>query len=296
MRSDEAINDRAVEKHDQAREADEQEPEQGIVLDLPEAAYHAHPSLSSTGARRILDSPARFRWEQQHPVVKDAFDVGKAVHAEVLGVGARLVVVDADSWRTKAAKEARDEARAAGQVPILSGDVEDIRAMAAAVLAHPVARSLFERPGAAEVSLFGIDEPTGTALRARFDFLPDPVPGVRTIAVDLKTTRSADPRKFGRSVAEFGYHQQEAWYRDLLGQVRGDDAAFVFVAVENTAPWLVSVCELTADAVAVGRSRNRVAVDLYASCAAADDWPGYGMDIFPIDLPAWAVYEAETVL
>src|SRR5690606_33998548 len=90
-----------------------------VVLDMPESEYHAHPSLSSTGAKLLLDSPAAFDWviRQGHREEKAAFDTGSAVHAEVLGVGYGVEELDFDSWRSKAAREAQDEARAAGLIP-----------------------------------------------------------------------------------------------------------------------------------------------------------------------------------
>ena len=61
---------------------------QGIVHNVPEADYHSHPALSSTQARQILDSPAKYDYAKTHPQPhKDAFDLGTAVHTKVLGTG-----------------------------------------------------------------------------------------------------------------------------------------------------------------------------------------------------------------
>jgi len=67
----------------------------------------------------------------------------------------------------------------------------------------------------------------------------------RPIIVDYKTAASANPRRFAKSVAEYGYHQQAAWYIDGLEQITGAaDAAFLFVVQQKDPPWLVSVCQL----------------------------------------------------
>jgi len=69
----------------------------GIVLDLPESQYHSRPELSSTEARRLLDSPAKFKWAQTHPQAPKAeFDLGHAVHEKVLGVGGGIAVIPDD--------------------------------------------------------------------------------------------------------------------------------------------------------------------------------------------------------
>ena len=68
------------------------------VYTLPADEYHADPvkggSLSSSGARKILECPARFRWERDHPPVPtDAFNFGHAAHKLVLGAGPDVEVV-----------------------------------------------------------------------------------------------------------------------------------------------------------------------------------------------------------
>jgi hypothetical protein len=40
----------------------------GLVYGLDELEYHALPGLSSTGAKRILKSPAHYQWETAHRV------------------------------------------------------------------------------------------------------------------------------------------------------------------------------------------------------------------------------------
>ena len=85
------------------------------VYDIPEGAYHADPvpggSLSRSGAKLLLQSPAKFDWRRTHGVKpKRAWDIGTAAHTEVLGTGAEMVVpVDAsgvpyEAWTTKDAK------------------------------------------------------------------------------------------------------------------------------------------------------------------------------------------------
>jgi len=259
-----------------------------ILRGLPNADYHARPELSSTGARTILKSPARFDWERKHPVFKDVYDFGSAAHAIVLGDESQIIVeVAADDWRTKAAREAKDEARAAGRIPLLAKDAVVVREMAAALGAHPVASALLTRPGESEVSVIWDDR------RARFDRLPEVTPGRRPIATDYKTANDASEAAFTKSVADYGYHQQDDWYTDALRAMGLDDAVFVFVVQEKTAPYLVNVIQLDDEARRIGRERNARAIDLWQQCRATDTWPGYGDDVKTIGLPRWAVIQHE---
>lgn len=262
------------------------------IYDLPESAYHADPvpggSMSSTVARRILaTTPAQVEWDRTHPTHSDAFDLGSAVHALVLGAGAALVEVQADSWRTAAAKTARDAARAAGQTPLLSADLDRARAMAAAVAVHPVAGPLLGGDYLAERTIIWADPDRGIWRRAMLDALL--LDGPRPLVVDLKTTSGGlDDASIAKSVADYGYHQQASWYLDAAESLGLVDAAFLFVFVQKAAPHLVRVVELDTDALAEGARANAAAMDLWAECRATGTWPGHDPAPALVSLPAWA--------
>lgn len=268
----------------------------GIVHGMSDATYHSRPELSSTEARLLLQSPAKYRWRKDNPPLIDdspKFDIGKAVHAKVLGQGAEVVVVDADDWRTKAAREARENARALGKAPLLTREFEAVNAMAESVLAHPTARALLTQPGDTEVSVFA--DVDGVPVRARFDFLPDRS-DKRTVAVDLKTCMDASKRGFESSVAKYEYAVQRAWYVDAYETVTGEhDTEMIFVAVEKTAPYLVAVYQLPVTWAERGHEMSIKARKSWAECTAAGEWPGYPEQVQVLDEPLWHVYATEEV-
>jgi len=271
------------------------------VYNLTSEEYHADPvperlggSLSASGSKKLLppNCPAVFDYQRHHGQPhKAVFDFGHAAHALVLGIGAEIVAVDATDWRTKAAKEAKEAAYAEGKVPLLAEDVEHVEAMAAAIRAHPIAAALLNpENGKPEQALFRQDEQEGVWLRSMLDWLPDSGDG-RMIVPDYKTAISASPAEFAKAVANYRYHMQDAFYRDMVvGLGLADDVAFVFVVQEKTAPYLVTVVELDSEAVRIGRELNREAIDLYAECQSSGVWPGYSEEVELIALPAWATY------
>lgn len=271
----------------------------GIIAGLDEAEYHAHPALSSTGARLLLDSPARFRYRQTHPEApRTEFDIGSAAHAKVLGVGAPIVAIPDEllasngAISTVAAKAFVAEARAQGQIALKAAVVANVNAMSEAVLAQPTARAFIERAGIAEASVFATDPATGVQLRARFDFLPQQSKH-QTVTVDLKSTaKAASPAQFARTVADHGYEVQEGHYLDTYGLVTGDtDAAMVFVAVEKTPPYLVSVNQLNLEFREMGRVKARKAREIFRECTDTDTWPGYDIGVQIIQPPMYSVYD-----
>lgn len=267
----------------------------GVFTGLTDVTYHAdRASLSSSGARKLLppSCPAIFRAEQEEP--RPQFDFGHAAHKLVLGVGQEIVSIDADDWRTKAAKDERDLAHTQGKIPLLRRDVNMAKLMAKRVLRHPQAAGLLSE-GDAEVSGYWHDPQTGIRLRYRADWLH---PGRdRIIAVDYKTSASAHPGYFGKASADYGYHMQAAWYLDGLAATGvSDNAAFLFIVQAKTPPYPVSVIELSPDDIERGRRLNRKAVDIFAECVANDHWPDYGHGIHFVSQPSWAVYQQESIL
>ncbi|WP_431870890.1 PD-(D/E)XK nuclease-like domain-containing protein [Nocardiopsis eucommiae] len=270
----------------------------GIYADMPEAVYHADPvpggSLSSSGARKLLapSCPALFKYDQDHKQPhKKAFDLGRAAHEEVLGVGSGIEVVDVPDFRTKAAREQRDAVYAEGKTPLLPAEYRQVQEMAAAVKAHPIASHIFKPgEGLAEQSMFWRDPSSGVVCRARMDWLPTPRKGKRLIVADLKSARSVAPHDLAKSIHEYGLHQQDDFYRRGCRELGiGDEkTSFVFVFVAKTPPYLVTVVELDHEARRIGKERNDRALKVYARCRETGVWPGFSDDITMLSLPVWA--------
>lgn len=270
--------------------------EPGLYESLSDVDYRACTDwLSVSGAKRLLppSCPAKFRAALGVEEHRPQFDLGKAFHAKVLGDGAEVVIVDADSWRPAEARAQRDAAYAVGKVPLLVGDAVTVDAMAASVLAHDVAPQLF-LGGAAEVSAFWVDDKTGVKCKARFDYLPEPRSGRRLIVPDLKSAVSADPAEFSRAAARYGYLLQQVHYSNSLRHLGvSADPAFVFVVVEKETPYLVNVGQFAhPDDVRLSGAALDKALRLYRDCLAADHWPGW-TGITDLELPTWHRYDLE---
>jgi hypothetical protein len=278
-------------------EAGAQAPVAGPVIrdDLTAEAYHAdRTSISSSGLRALLapGCPAQFKYDRDNPKPpKREFDLGHAAHKLVLGIGEELEPLDFDNYLTKAAKTARDEARAAGAVPLLTHEWEQVQAMAAAIRQHPVAGPLFTPGGGvAERSIFWTDPRTGARCRCRPDWLPHRGDG-RLVVVDYKTARAVDPEAIQRAVYERGYHAQAAFYLDGVKAASlhgGQEPAFVFAFQSKTPPYLVHLVELDYPALVLGAARNERALRIFADCERSGVWPGFNDRITYLPLPPWA--------
>lgn len=261
---------------------------------MPDHEYHSRSELSSTGARLLLESPAKFKYRQDHPQPgKRDYDIGHAAHAKVLGVGSELVgypdehLTPSGNVSTKAATLAWAEGqRNAGLVPVSPGDIARVDAMAESILAHPIARDLLESEGERELSVFAdID---GVPVRARLDALTNGV------GIDLKTTRKrADAEGFARDASDLGYHVQAAWYRNAMAAVGSPLSRFLFIVVEKEPPYLVGVNELDIIFEQMGDAAAAEARRRYRHGIETGEWPGYSNEIELAAPPAWMAMLSE---
>lgn len=248
------------------------------------ADYHADPAISASHLKAVMQSPyhywARFLDPHRLPVEPTAaMKLGSLVHCAVLEPDELLQRYGICGPRnTKAGKEQAATMAADGIEAVSESDMALALSMAASVRVHPAAAALLAH-GKAEQSFWWDDLPTGLRCKCR----PDWYQG-NTI-VDLKTCQDASPAAFARGVATFAYHVQAAHY---LTGLHGAER-FVFIAVEKTAPYAVAVYELDHAAMALGRTMRNNALEVIATCKAANQWPGYGdTSVQTLSLPAWA--------
>jgi PDDEXK-like domain of unknown function (DUF3799) len=271
--------------------------EPGIYDHLTLEQYHGDAvpggSLSSSGARKMLhpSCPAKFDYERRHPQPpSDAMEFGSAVHSIALGNGAEVAAVDAKSWQGKAAQDERREIRASGRIPLLESQFQTAHEMCVELRRHPIAAKLLDPArGKAERSLFWRDPVTGVMLRARPDWLPDPVEGERLLVPDIKTIPEVDPDSIAKSLEKYSYPMQADFYESGIRALGiAQDVAFLFIFIRKTKPYLIQVDGVPEIDRAIAAAKNRRAINLYAQCTLTGEWPVYEPGIAYIDTPGWA--------
>jgi len=271
------------------------------VYDLDAATYFADPcptpSLSASIAAVLISKTpmhAAFLHKRLNPDFEESddskFDFGNAMHAALLG-GARLAVIPFDSYRSKAAQEARDGAWARRSVPVLPEQLERVQAACRAVWRH-----LSEHRECSEALSKGRPEQTLIAregrvwIRVKLDWLPElTVPGKKRLAFyDLKTTTDANPDVWTRRLFEIGADVQSALYRRVIRTVLGiENPIFRFVVAEAKPPHGVSVVELDPAAVDLADRKVETAIRIWDRCLEAGKWPGYPPVVHHVAAPAW---------
>lgn len=240
--------------------------------------------ISSSDIRRLLRSPAHFR--NPAKVESAAMAFGTLVHTFVLEphVAEARYRTRADvDGRTKEGKAVRDweqSLTATQGVQFISrADYDAAVSIATAVRSHLGCCSILAG-GLAEVSGV-IDGFCGVNARIRPDYLCD------DRIIDLKTTTDARGDAFVRSVLNYGYDVQAAYYLDVAEAIDGKKRKFFWCAVEKDTPFAVSVYEASDAMIERGRAQYKRAIELYKECASLDLWPAYSQQIQQLELPTW---------
>lgn len=262
-----------------------------IRHDLTNAEYHASPAISKSGLDLIRKAPALYQWRRSNPTEQTpAMRLGTLTHTVVLEpeVFARSVIARPEGIdrRTSAGKAdwAAFELEAEGREIITNEEGAKLAAIRDAVHAHPAAAKALGGSPTIEQSIFWTDPTTGVDCRCRPDAVTE-----RGVIVDLKTTRDASPDGFAKSVAQYRYQVQAAFYSDGYKAAFGEaPRGFVFIAVETEPPYLVAVYVASETMTQRGRIDYQTDLDTFRRCQDADTWPGYSDAPLTIDLPKWA--------
>jgi hypothetical protein len=256
-----------------------------LIENLPFEDYLAHPALSASGMKRLLDMPARFKVERPDTA---SMSLGRLIHAIAFDQPHTFTVKDWDG-RTKDGKARAAEVAELGLEICSEDDWAVAHGIAEALRANALARSVLYSAGTRhELSAFWKDPETGVELKCRFDAVsPSWVIG------DLKSTTYAKPDAFAKSAATYGYYTAAAQYRAAAMKFDAGDPQFYLVAAEKNPPHFISVNGINEFDLELGERLRRKAIRLYADCLERDEWPDYSGQIHYPDAPAWWRYMAE---
>lgn len=261
----------------------------GIHLDIPSAEYFSDPcvvpSLTQSIASVLLERSPRHA-ALRHPRLNPAwepyedtkFNIGNAAHKLLIGRGKELVIVEADDWRTKAAKEARDQAHSDGNVAILAHQHVTARAMADSfreqIMTIPECAPAFSPGFGGHGEVVIIAEYEGVMLRSMVDWMRD-----TTHLDDLKTTAmSASPENLPFRMMDGEWALQAAIQErilDVLDPANAGRRHHFFYLQENDDPYEVSVAELPESTMSKGRMLLDMAINVWRDCMKNNRWPGY---------------------
>lgn len=265
------------------------------VFDMPFPDYKAAHGVNQSSLKKLARSPAHVKYAIEHPE--------EPTPDQIWGQIFDTAIFDQSAFDTQSTFYVRPshyESEKEGKKPwhngatfckkwnaertdkpiISQADFSAVLIMREEVLRHPAAALALKSGKGA--SLFCEDADTGLQLKARPDWMSG------NAIVDLKTCQDASPDGFARTVAQFGYDIQAAFYLDVANVLGLSKEHFLFVCCEKEPPYCVAVYELDEESIQIGRSKYRRLLNRYLECVVANQWPGYSKDVQFLSLPAWS--------
>ena len=263
------------------------------IHEVPEHTYHREIKRLSKSLISDYLSPRHLLTKMNEPEErKEAFDQGRAFHSFILEPDqfeAKVAIKPGCDKRSNAGKaeHALFEEENATKAWIKQDYRDGLTLMRESVRQCPDCQQ-YLASGKAEQSLFWTDE-YGLKWKMRADWLTA-VDG-KFVIVDLKkTAKPANEAAFRSTIASFKYHWQAYLYREGFAANFGYLPRFVFIAVEDFAPYGVKVYELDQSwDEAAGRAIEPIRQQLAdLQEVPTEFWPGYPTGIQTISAPAWA--------
>lgn len=267
------------------------------ILEMSAAKYHTDPidpdvpSLSNSIASTIVIDCAYMAW-LAHPRLGNCptpptkgMELGTLRHAASLEAGRGIAPLPFDDWRTKASKEARDDARANGLLPMLAREYEPLMAIGQDVRDTLADIGMSLRGKSEVVVTWHEQSKFGPVLcRAMMDHLI--VDEQSAEIIDLKFISSADLKTCIQHTYQLGYDMQASFYTSaieklyphLAGRVRFRFAFCQVMPAGSPRRVLITPVELNGEFKVLGRERSQRAIEIWAKCLKTDQWPGYVPD------------------
>lgn len=280
------------------------------VHKLPMSEYLSVRAFSASLAHTLLEQSPFHAWHRS-PWNPDAVredsneaDIGTYAHAMLLEGGhAGLVVVDAKDWRTNAAKEEREAARAAGKLAILAHKVSAVEAMVEAArvyLAASELRGVFES-GAAEQTILWQEvvhaESGRSATDARIVHCkarPDWLTADASICVSYKTTDgSAEPNGWIRRQLPQYDVGMALYEHGIRAACKVERTRVVHLVQEQVAPYSCSLIGLSPASQDIAERKLARALATWEACLQRGQFPAYPANICWADPTGWQLAQEE---
>lgn len=293
-----------------------------ILYDLPREQYEALPGERWTVLKEMAESAAHYKHARENPeresdMTPEHLDLlrrGAAGHVAVLepekygGHDPGAMPMEPDGtlygwWpeanKNRSSNDFKSFASACartGRTPIRERDHLWCQRLAHAVRSNPAAAKYLEGPREVSIQWEHIEPTVGglegfrIPVKGRIDKVATR-DGKPFAIVDLKSTRSARPDRFGAQAFHLMYHGQAAEYVDGYEACTGIRLPFVWIAVAEKPPHNVVVYRARPMDLELGRHLYRDLLQRVHACRKSGEWPGYAQGEMELELPAYAYGE-----
>lgn len=267
--------------------------EQAGFLEWDDPTYFGDTTyLSNSMLSTFIQSPALYAAKYLDKLIadepSDAMRLGSLVHClATLGedeARKQFFVNDTKIDRRRKGWEelvVKLEQEMAGRTLVTAEEWEQAHAMVEAIEFNDTAACLLGALEMPEKVIWWAHQ-TGARCKAKIDGVSDGV------IVDLKTSSNPYPVPFQKSLADFGYYRQAAWYQAGIEAVTGERLPFVFVVIGKSFPHEVFVYQVNEEDLALGRDHCDRVVGKILRSTEQRNWQHPDADgVRELSLPKW---------
>ena len=233
------------------------------MIEMPEDEYRDYPAVSQSELKTV-DALSYNHLINGVRKESKALDDGRAYHTAMLEpefFDDLYTVIPKLDRRSKIGRDKykalEKEAKELGKAMISVDTKEAIDCSLEVLKTKSYAHYLTD--GIAERCFFRTCPDTGLELKGRLDYVREH----DDVIVDLKTTRCASEAEFKRSVLNYGYHIQAAFYMDLYRAHTDRAPRYMILCVEKQSPYEMAIYELSPKFLIAGRNAYKRALRKY---------------------------------
>ena len=274
-----------------------------IVYNMNYDDYRNHDFLAKSDLDLININPSMYFWKKNAPKVKGkskALEFGTLFHKCVLEndeynseyvkplywKDSKTALELLDKWGINVEEGLKEpdiikhfeKAVNKGACGYTLDDVDKCASMLQSLKSHPYYDELFYK-GESEVSYFVKDFGSEVGVKCRADFINDD----RLVIVDLKTT--SRPAEIDKSIIQYRYDVQAAFYIDVIKAITGINHRFIFCFVSTVVmydSYPVYFVELTDSQLESARGKYRTNLESYCNYINDDN-----ISFINIDVKKW---------
>ena len=246
---------------------------------MTNSEYHARAEISKSDLSLLAnETPYALKMKKDGLYKNEAsasLNLGSAVHKLVLepyDFEKEFAVEPTCDKRTKNGKAKYEafENENQGKIILKADEFEKAKAISESIL-QMKQTAKFLKDGTAEQSYFS--ELCGIKVKCRPDFYNENL----GLLIDLKTTSNPKKYEFTKSVANFAYDMQVAFYTDILESLGKKVNSTLIIAVKNKEPYSVAFYEIkkNSNAFLSGREYYQKLLKIWRECVEKNEYPNF---------------------
>ncbi len=260
------------------------------IYDLSIEDYHQGPGISRSGLMELKRSPYHYWYKYLNP----NYEPEPSTPSQILGNALHTLILEPNQFEeryfilpefNKATKEGKArwqtiKSELGNKETLSSNQYQVLQAMVESFQKHELASQFLEN-AEIEQSIYWTDPDTNVLCKCRPDILRN------NLICDLKTAQDGSSRSFQTAVFNYGYYIQAAMIQEALMEVKKIQIKdFLFLVIEKSAPYAVSIYQLDEPSLEQGRHEFKQLLVRYKHCLDTNDWPAYAIQ--EISLPRYA--------